>query len=96
MLLPLTDPSLVLANAGGKATNLGIMLRAGLPVPDGFVVTTDAYRAFVAHNHLDLDQPPERIRAAFAAGEVPAPLASDLLARAAPLGRVAVRSSATA
>jgi pyruvate,water dikinase len=29
--------------AGGKAANLGELLRAGLPVPDGFCVTTDAY-----------------------------------------------------
>ena len=29
--------------AGGKAANLGILLQAGLPVPDGFCVTTDAY-----------------------------------------------------
>ena len=34
--------------AGGKGANLGAMVRAGLPVPDGFVVTTAAYRAFVA------------------------------------------------
>jgi phosphohistidine swiveling domain-containing protein len=32
------------ALAGGKAVNLGILLRAGFPVPDGFCVTTDAYR----------------------------------------------------
>lgn len=30
---------------GGKAANLGEMLRAKLPVPDGFVVTTEAYNA---------------------------------------------------
>jgi pyruvate,water dikinase len=29
--------------AGGKAANLGEMLRAGFPVPPGFSVTTDAY-----------------------------------------------------
>lgn len=32
-----------LAVAGGKAANLGELIRAGFPVPDGFVVTTDAY-----------------------------------------------------
>lgn len=32
---------------GGKAANLGELVRARLPVPPGFVVTTDAYRAFV-------------------------------------------------
>ena len=35
------------AVAGGKGANLGEMTHAGLPVPPGFVVTTDAYRAFV-------------------------------------------------
>jgi pyruvate,water dikinase len=34
-----------LAVAGGKAANLGELLRAGLPVPPGFCVTTAAYRA---------------------------------------------------
>lgn len=33
------------AVAGGKAINLGQMLRAGFPVPDGFCVTTAAFRA---------------------------------------------------
>ncbi len=39
--------------AGGKGANLGALLQAGLPVPGGFVITTDAYRAFVAANALD-------------------------------------------
>ena len=34
--------------AGGKGANLGELLRAGFPVPDGFCVTTAAYRRFVA------------------------------------------------
>jgi rifampicin phosphotransferase len=36
-----------LALAGGKGANLGAMVQAGLPVPPGFVVLTDAYRLFV-------------------------------------------------
>jgi pyruvate,water dikinase len=35
------------ALAGGKAANLGELLRAGLPVPPGFVVTTAAYDLLV-------------------------------------------------
>jgi pyruvate,water dikinase len=35
------------ARAGGKGANLGELTRAGLPVPPGFVLTTDAYREFV-------------------------------------------------
>lgn len=33
--------------AGGKGANLGELVRAGLPVPPGFVLTTAAYREFV-------------------------------------------------
>src|SRR4051794_3875575 len=38
----------MLATVGGKAANLGEMARAGLPVPPGVCVTTDAYRLVVA------------------------------------------------
>lgn len=40
------------ARAGGKGANLGEMVRAGLPVPPGFVVTADAYREFRRHGDL--------------------------------------------
>ena len=32
------------ALVGGKAANLGRLLRGGFPVPDGFVITTRGYR----------------------------------------------------
>lgn len=35
--------------AGGKAANLGELIRAGVPVPGGFVLTTHAYRAAANH-----------------------------------------------
>jgi rifampicin phosphotransferase len=38
----------MLATVGGKAANLGEMIRAGMPVPPGLCVTTDAYRLVVA------------------------------------------------
>lgn len=38
--------------AGGKGANLGELLRAGMPVPGGFVITTDGYRAFVFANRI--------------------------------------------
>src|SRR4029079_2056160 len=41
-----------LAGAGAKGANLGELVRAGLPVPAGFVVTTAAYAA--AGGSLDL------------------------------------------
>ncbi len=40
------------ALAGGKAANLGELVRAGMSVPPGFVLTTAAYRAYVAANDL--------------------------------------------
>ena len=33
---------------GGKAANLGALIAAGFPVPDGFCVSTAAYRAATA------------------------------------------------
>ncbi|MCR5033265.1 MAG: phosphoenolpyruvate synthase [Lachnospiraceae bacterium] len=39
--------------AGGKGANLGEMTRAGLSVPEGFVLTSDAYRRFIRENNLE-------------------------------------------
>lgn len=39
--------------AGGKGANLGEMYQLGIPVPNGFVVTSAAYFKFIADNHLD-------------------------------------------
>jgi len=36
-----------LALVGGKAGKLGELVREGLPIPPGFVITTEAYQAFV-------------------------------------------------
>ncbi|OLT00443.1 hypothetical protein BJF90_35210 [Pseudonocardia sp. CNS-004] len=41
------------ARTGGKGANLATLLRAGLPVPAGFVVCTPAYRQFVREHRLD-------------------------------------------
>lgn len=41
-----------IAAAGGKAVGLGGLIQAGLPVPPGFVLTTDAYSAFITENNL--------------------------------------------
>lgn len=41
-----------LARAGGKGANLGEMVRAGLPVPEGFVLLVDAYHRYVEENSL--------------------------------------------
>ncbi|MEV7636707.1 PEP/pyruvate-binding domain-containing protein [Pseudarthrobacter enclensis] len=42
-----------LALAGGKAVGLAGLLQAGLPVPPGFVLGTDAYGAFAEANGID-------------------------------------------
>jgi rifampicin phosphotransferase len=44
--------SIDLPAAGGKAANLGVLIRGGMPVPSGFCVLTGAYNAFVAGNGL--------------------------------------------
>jgi len=38
--------------AGGKGANLGELVRAGLPVPEGFVVTSKAYKRFLKDSGL--------------------------------------------
>ncbi len=50
--LPLSDPKAELATVGGKGASLARLVNAGLPVPDGFHVTTAAYRASVEKNAL--------------------------------------------
>ncbi|HUR08034.1 MAG TPA: PEP/pyruvate-binding domain-containing protein [Nonomuraea sp.] len=50
MIVPLTEAAA--DSCGGKAGALGALLRAGLPVPDGFVVPFTAYHAAV--RDLDL------------------------------------------
>ena len=41
-----------IAGTGGKGANLGELVAAGLPVPDGFVIDTVAYSHFVAANAI--------------------------------------------
>ena len=51
-ILPLADQQARLETVGGKGVSLSRLVNAGLPVPDGFHVTTSAYNHFVAQNHL--------------------------------------------
>jgi pyruvate,water dikinase len=85
------------AIAGGKGANLGELLAAGFPVPDGFVLTTAAYELAAAAAGADPRDPAaaaERLRTS----AVPDDVAAAALAAYAALGGgpVAVRSSATA
>ena len=39
--------------AGGKGAQLGEMTKAGMPVPEGFVVLTDSFDSFIKENRLN-------------------------------------------
>ncbi len=49
-ILPFNSPDITLEVAGGKGANLARLTRAGFQVPRGFIVSTQAYRAFVETN----------------------------------------------
>ncbi|WP_028265965.1 PEP/pyruvate-binding domain-containing protein [Arthrobacter sp. MA-N2] len=51
--LSLADPRATLENVGGKGASLARLAGWGLPVPDGFHLTCEAYRDFVADNGLE-------------------------------------------
>jgi phosphohistidine swiveling domain-containing protein len=85
---------------GAKALNLAAMIRAGLPVPDGFIVTAEAYRVHIST--LPLGRPQRErlaaIREAITAGEMTRETAAEVRAAFKRLGTplIAVRSSGTA
>jgi phosphohistidine swiveling domain-containing protein len=83
--------------AGGKGANLGELASAGLPVPDGFILTTKAYALAASAARVDPRDPTaaaERLRTS----AVPDAVAAESREAYAALGGgpVAVRSSATA
>src|SRR5579859_7548272 len=79
---------------GVKAAHLGEMARTGFPVPNGFVLTTDAFDRYLNVNALGQGNPPEDMIAA----TLPTDVAEALLAAANALGSLplAVRSSGSA
>lgn len=92
-----------LAMVGGKAANLGELIRAGFDVPGGFCITTEAYRLTVAGTAVEDGTAADAAaaRAAVLAAPFPQSVAEavrDAYARLEPGadGPVAVRSSATA
>jgi rifampicin phosphotransferase len=92
-----------LATAGGKAANLGELVRAGFPVPNGFVVTTAAYATAIQPLDLNISEriaagDVASIRADIETAPMPAELRTEIADAYAALGTVpvAVRSSATA
>jgi phosphohistidine swiveling domain-containing protein len=91
------------ATVGGKAANLGELIRAGFDVPAGFCVTTEAYRRAVRGTSVETGSPTDAAAARAAVLDAPFPPSVADAVRAA-YGRlepgadapVAVRSSATA
>lgn len=85
-----------LETAGGKGANLGELTAAGFPVPPGFVVITEAYRAYVRHHVMGAaivdaarrrtDDPEmlqavaDKIAGLFAEAPIPAGIADPILA----------------
>lgn len=100
LVLPLDDAAADLATVGGKGASLARLARAGLPVPGGFHVTTEAYRMFVSVFGDEIDPgDPARTTALFDHHDVPVRVAEEILRAYRALGEevpVAVRSSATA
>jgi len=76
-----TDVSLV----GGKGFNLGLLFKAGFRVPNGFCITTSAYKTIICNSKT------------FETTEIPHDIAEEILLAYDKLGsgRIAVRSSAT-
>src|SRR5215212_372890 len=93
-----------LDRGGGKAANLGELLRAGFPVPPGFVITTASYDLVVRTNNLqhDIDTALQfgtaQVRAGFEQATIPPDVEQAIGEAYRRLGEgpVAVRSSATA
>lgn len=89
---------------GGKGANLARLVRAGYPVPDGFVITTAAYRAFLVRNEIapsadaTVGMDLEQLRTQIITAQIPQDLSTQILAAYEQLGAlaVAVRSSGTA
>lgn len=98
------DGSAIAANSGTKANGLARLFAAGLPVPEGFVLTDEAFRAVVGEANLPhhvehLGHALDQLAAAIEASEPPAEIAAAVAERlagfgpVAPMIRLAVRSS---
>ena len=77
---PLTDEGLGLSEIGGKGQSLARLASAGLPVPNGFHVTTAAYNDFVARHHLEDSIEAQLATIKESADEVPDDVASTIAA----------------
>ncbi len=102
--IDIRSPALELV--GGKGRALAALTAVTMPVPAGFMLTTQAYREFVSYNDLDAvvaragDADTPSIAAAFERAQLPPRIGAALTQAYTGLGDglqpVAVRSSATA
>lgn len=96
---------------GGKGANLAKMVLAKLPVPNGFVVTTEVFQSVVVSlpeveklqavdpsNHRALERASVKVRAAILKCELPAEVEAEIVSAFEKMGAsaVSVRSSSTA
>jgi pyruvate,water dikinase len=100
LVLPLHSQKASLATVGGKGANLSQLVRAGFPVPAGFLVSTAAYQAFVQDNELqqqivararsgaatDFEAVSAAIRQFFERGSIPSKVATAIQQAYAVLG----------
>ena len=52
-ILPIADAKASLESVGGKGASLAKLVAAGMPVPDGFHISTLAYRQFITTSKLE-------------------------------------------
>ncbi|MBU1348586.1 hypothetical protein KJ781_00770 [Patescibacteria group bacterium] len=83
-------------SAGGKGSALGELLQAGVPVPDGFVILTNAFDAFLDENGLRDRITAKNIRHLIIKADLPKDIAAEIEKHFTRLDSrfVAVRSSA--
>ncbi len=76
IIIPFSESDVNLGSVGGKGLSLARLVAAGLPVPNGFHVTTSAYQQFVSENDLK-----ERILTALEGAEPDQPATLEAVSR---------------
>jgi pyruvate,water dikinase len=83
---------------GAKALNLVKMRKSNLPIPDGFIIQTEALKRYIEWNQIDLQM--DNIKERILCGEIPIEIETDLMEEFEHLrssyNSVAVRSSSGA
>jgi pyruvate,water dikinase len=94
-----TSDATKLPLAGGKGANLARLTQSGFPAPDGFVITTAAYHAFLQSAGIgQANADPAQLHVQITTTAIPTDLSAKIVAAYDQLGApaVAVRSSGTA